>query len=438
MSDGSVSLTECEDRRTLSSRGAHRSQGRRKTGLSWLWGVIFTSAFIGFVFPPLNWPDELRNVQLLERGDYGLVYWRLPYLIRDVLSGVIPAKPFDIDTTKVNVSIGWQTFDGTLRYLTASGEAASSYYMAKAANIVIIVLFVFVFAWYQRAQSEAEDQSAAAVQTLLLCLLVPSVAYQTMQISTDLLFLLMGLALYFLRTRKAQLVFSIVSLLLFFEDRSFAILGITGLVFALTPSIVRWRNVVNSPGLRTAVLVAVAIGGIALGTAFARDLGAGASTVASYLSGIQGFGDITDQVAYTWTKNFNVRDGPVLLYSGLLYLPSRTELFFYTLPLYLVALPVAWRLFRIAIKDTTERGFKFFYMLVATLFTHFVLTHTTHVFESGRYYFTLVPLIVVSLASFFGANDKFVYSSRVTGIIAAFLIVLNIVLTVVISTVTLV
>ena len=76
--------------------------------------------------------------------------------------------------------------------------------------------------------------------------------------------------------------------------------------------------------------------------------------------------------------------------------------------------------------------------VVATLFTHFVLTHTTHVFESGRYYFTLVPLIVVSLASFFGTNEKFVYSSRVTGIIAAFLIVLNIVLTVVISTVTLV
>lgn len=401
---------------------------RIASGLSWMWAVAFTTMFIAYFFPPLNWGDEPRNIQQLEDGNYGFVYWRVLHFVRDIVSGFTPIGSFDADTAKLIVSNGWRPFNGSLRYNTESGDASSAYYIAKIGNLVIILVFVLAFAAWKRAKKR-EPGSAGVVQTFILCLLMPAVAYQSMQISTDLLFILMSIGLYFVDSRRGRIIYSALAFVLIIEDRSFVILGVTGLAFAISPSVIRWRSVVDRPGVRAAVLAAAVLVGIAIGTMLSRNLQGGASTFAAYLSGFEGFQNIQQDVELGWTRNFNTVDGPIFLFAGLVYWPSRAEFAMYTIPLYLLALPVAWRMLKIAIIDRTERGSRYFFLLSATLLTFFTITHTTHVFEGGRYYFTLIPLLVVAIASYYGESGTFIQNRRVVGIIGGGLIALNVIIT---------
>ena len=412
------------------------STRRVASGLSWLWAVPFTLTFIAYYFPPLNWGDEPRNLNLLEDGNYGVFYWRILYFVRDVASGFAPIGPFDVDTSDLSVSNDWRTINGGLRYLTDSGDASTPYYIAKFANIIVALVFVLGFALWNRLRTPQQGTAAASTQTFILCLLTPAVAYQCMQISTDLLFILFSIGLYFVKSRIGQLAYSGLAIALIIEDRSFAILAITGLILAAAPSVISWRRIVDRPLVRAALLFAAAVIGIALGSTLAVGILGGTSSVGSYLSAFRGFEGVQGDIAHSWTRSFNGIDGPVLFYAGLIYMPSRAEFFINTIPLYLLALPIVWRMCKIAIMEQTDRGFRFFFLMIAALLTHSLITYLTHVFESGRYYFTLTPLLVVAFASLFGERGNFVQSPRTVGGIAGAFIAVNVIVTLLVASLT--
>jgi len=184
----------------------------------------------------------------------------------------------------------------------------------------------------------------------------------------------------------------------------------------------------DRPGTRRMTLVLTAIGGILIGQFLAHAFHAG-SSIASTLSTIPGFGNVTAQTAYTFTKSFSTWQSPVIGYAGLVYLPSATEYFLRTVPLYLLALPVFIRLFRISTRETSEVGRKFFYLTGSVLVCFFTLTNATHVFESGRYYFAMAPLLVISLASLRGFKPADALTASLPRFTTNTLITLNIILT---------
>ncbi|WP_310962233.1 hypothetical protein [Nocardioides terrisoli] len=361
--------------------------------------LVLSLLFVAVVFPPVNWPDERRNLGLLQAGGYGVFYGRFLDALRWLAGGLTDVGPFDASTSHAFVSENWQRIDGALRYATVPGDASTSYYVAKLGNVILVVCAVAIF-WYARRRwarspSSAREETAVYV----LALLMPSVCYQLDQISTDIGFILMSAALYFVRSRRGRLIYALAAAACVFEDRSYVILAVIALGYALLPLLMKWRLIRDRPAVRYGALCGAAVAGTLIGTALAHQIQFGAGIVPQYLGEAPGFTDLSTQISYTWGKSFSAIQNPVVLYAGLVYLPSAAEFFVRTVPLYLLALPVFVRLIRIAGRDKSETGQRFFYLLLSVIATFFAITNATHVFQHGRYYFAIAPLLVIALSS---------------------------------------
>lgn len=397
-------------------------------------------AFVSFIFPPLNWPDEVRNLGDLQLGHFGLIYGHVQDEVRRIFDAFGTVGPFDQSTAGLTISPGWATQNGALRYATTPGSATYSYYVAKLGNILFVCVATAFIVWLASFRNrDAAERTVAKmrVETYLTALLVPGVTYQLTQVSTDLGFILMSVGLFFIRTRRGQLIYAAAAGLLVLEDRSYAILAATAVIYSVAPAVVPWRAVRDRPKTRRLALALAAIGGVLVGQFLAHAFHAG-SGIANALSSIPDFGNVTSQTAYTFTKSFSPWHSPIVGFAGLVYLPSATEYFMRTIPLYLLALPVFVRMLRIAARDTTDCGRTFFYLSGSVFVCFFTLTNATHVFESGRYYFTLAPLLVVSLATFrnFRAGDAM--ASPLPRFAPNLLIALNVILTTAIAVPTIV
>lgn len=360
--------------------------------------LILALIFVALLFPPLNWPDERRNVGLLERGDYGLFYGPFQKLFGSIFQGFGFIGPYDALAQQVTESSGWRYFNGALRYATLPGDGNAAYYSAKLGNIVIVLCSVAIF-WSVATATKGRKWGGASTTLYVTSLTTPAVVYQSLQVSTDLLFILMSVGLFFIETKKFQIAYSALSFILVIEDRSFAILGFIAVLLALLPTIVNWRAVACKPATRTAFLLFFCGTGIALGKGLSGSLLNESSDWMRRLASVPGFDGVSSSVEYTQSVNYSLPISPILGLAGLVYLPSAAEFFLFTTPLYVLGAVVAWRMISISVRDVSQDGKRFFYLLGATVLVFFSVTGATHVFESGRYYFTLMPMMVLSLAS---------------------------------------
>lgn len=377
-----------------------RELGKRNSA-SWLEILTLLLVFIGYVFPPGNWPDERRNLGIVSTGSYGIIYGPVQHFVYRLATGFLPLQPMDSLVDRLNISPGWRAFNGAMRYDTQVGSAPASYYVAKSVNVLIVILAVLVF----RRLMVRRDPTAAPYDTRLfvVSLAMPSVCYQLMQISTDMLFLIMSVGLYFVRTRRGIAIYGLLAFVMVLEDRSFAILGATALLYAFLPTMFPARAI-RKPSRRILILSVSVILGLIAGRIAGDLLLTGNSSFAQEVGSAPGFTDLSGTLSYTYGKSFSAFKSPLVFYAGMVYLPSAGEFLFKTIPLYLVAAPVFWRLGRIAVTEDEDRGRKFFYLTTTVAFIFFCVTGATHVFEHGRYYFTMAPLLTISAATYFGVD----------------------------------
>lgn len=413
-----MALGPLSDRRNL-TRWGDREVAAEASHLGW-WVLVLVLclAFVASFFPPLNWPDERRNLILAAQGDYGLVYSRFLSAVRYVAAGFIPLDQIDADATAVGLSDGWATMHGSLKYDAQPLLATHSYYLAKSANIVVVVAACAVATVGMRGDDPSRN---FGTRTFLLCLLVPSVSYQLMQVSTDILFILMSVALYFVRSQMARLLFVALCVALIVEDRSFAILAVISVLYLFAS---QWSQGLSrfakwGRARRTLVLLIIVSSGAFLGTSAGIFFQSGTSALQGFLAGFSGFGDVSGQLSATHERNYSVVESPILLIAGLIYMPGATEWVLRTAPVYVLGIPIVWKVLSIATDRSDPRSATFYSLLSATLFTFALITTATHVFESGRYYFALIPLMVVAYGSILGNSGYFLESKRVAGWVGA-------------------
>ncbi|MDO3397945.1 hypothetical protein QWJ41_19640 [Nocardioides sp. SOB44] len=391
--------------------------------------LLFSLVFIAAVFPPVNWPDERRNLMLLETGDYGWLYAVGQSALREAVSGFYLVGPFDRVTWGVGQNVDWRYGDGSLRYLTQPLAAPLSYYVAKATNIVIVVAAILGFRLAMGLTQSRRDQ----LNLYVLSLLLPAASYQLLQVSTDLTFILLSMGLYFITQTKLKIVFAVICCLLTVEDRSFAILACIALAYAAAPKVLLWRKIHHRRALRLALLFGASVIGVVLGRLVASIVLDGGGLLAGFLADPSSLTSASETLAYTRAKGYNLAQSPVLLYAGLAYLPGATEYFVLLIPFYIIALPVFWRLLVFATSRTDELGERAFYLVLSTVVVFFGMTTALHVFEHGRYYFTLAPLLVLALASIFAPRGvqvgAYLRDSTTIQRVTAALFTLNVVLT---------
>ncbi|MEN8705232.1 MAG: hypothetical protein ABF306_03755 [Nocardioides marinisabuli] len=398
--------------------------------------VLTTSLIlVAALFPPLNWPDEKRNVFLLERGDYGLLYGPFQRFWRALIESFGSVGAYDELAKQSSESPGWRYFDGALRYATVPGDGNFAYYSAKSANIILILAFVAIFA-VLATLTKGRARGISSTVLLVTALSTPAVVYQSLQVSTDLLFILMSVSLFFVETKRFQVGFAALAFVLVLEDRSFAILGFTALLYATLPLVIRWQSIARRPVARVTLLLGLCGLGIVLGRVLSTSLLRGNSDWIQRLSSVPGFADVSGSIQYTQLANYSLPVSPILGLAGLVYLPSAAEFFLLTTPLYVLGGFVAWRMAGIAVRNDTRDGARFFYLLAATLLVFFAVTGATHVFESGRYYFTMTPLLVLSLAEMLrGRRDphEMVANPGNLGAVAGVLLTTNCLVTLVVA-----
>ncbi|HZW25958.1 MAG TPA: hypothetical protein VFF26_10790 [Gallionella sp.] len=351
----------------------------------------------GFLFPVLNWPDEYRNVTLLQQGTdsgYAFIYGHFAGAVMQSADALFGLNELSDVLGSVRQSGGFRMIMGDLHYRIVSG-VPSAYYFAKLSNALIATLFAMAVLLHLRDAGRQPGNKDTQVFLLSLCF--PSVAYGVMQISTDILFILFSLLPFFLRGRKVSLVFAAAMALLVVEDRSFLLLSTFVLLREFYDALLSRR--IACAGWKER------LGWLALFSVLTM---VAAFLISSWLRNphwlnllYPGLGDgVALALEYTHSKSYNPAVSLVVFYAGFIILPSATEFFAAMTPLYLMLLFVFYRFMVFCLSDDYgEAGRRAYIALlsVATLF--FFLTGVVHVFESGRYYLYLVPYLVHAMLS---------------------------------------
>lgn len=351
----------------------------------------------GFLFPVLNWPDEYRNVMLLQQGrdsGYAFIYGHFAGAVMQSADALFGLNELTDVLGSVRQSGGYRMIMGDLHYKAVSGVPAA-YYFAKLSNVLIVVLFAVVLSLRLRGAGRLADNRDAQVFLLSLCF--PSVAYGVMQISTDILFILFSLVPFFLHGRRVSLAFAAAMALLVVEDRSFLLLSAFVLIREFYDAILSrriagagWKKRLGWLAFFSALTIAAAF----LIAYWLRN--------SHWLNMVYpGLGDgVALALEYTHSKSYNPAVSLVVFYAGFIILPSATEFFAAMTPLYLMLLFVFYRFMVFCLSaDYGEAGSRAYLALLSVLTIFFFLTGVVHVFESGRYYLYLVPYLVHALLS---------------------------------------
>lgn len=360
-------------------------------------GACVVLLVYGFLFPVLNWPDEYRNVTLLQQGSdsgYAFIYGHFAGAVMQAADALFGLNELRDVLDAVQESGGFHMVQGDLHYRTVAGVPAV-YYFAKLANVLIAVLFAVALSLHLRGAGRQSGNKDAQVFLLSLCF--PSVAYGVMQISTDILFILFSLVPFFLRGRKVSLAFAAAMALLVVEDRSFLLLSAFVLLREFYDALLSrrlvfagWRKRLGWLAFFSALTIAAAF----LLAYWLRD--------PHWLNLLYpGLGDLVAlALEYTHGKSYNPAVSLVVFYAGFIILPSATEFFAAMTPLYLMLLFVFYRFLVFCLSaNYGEAGRRAYLALLSVLTIFFFLTGVVHVFESGRYYLYLVPYLVHALLS---------------------------------------
>jgi len=351
----------------------------------------------GFLFPALNWPDEVRNVLTLQQGrhsGYALIYGHFAGAVIQVADMLFGLNELSDVLDAVQESGGYRMVNGDLHFKAISG-IPSVYYFAKLANFILAGLFAVALTLHLcRTDSPTGNND---VKVLLLSLCFPSVAYGVMQISTDILFILFSLVPFFLRERKASIVFAVAMALMAVEDRGFLLLSVFVLTREFYDALLSRRLAGADWKKRLGWLVffvALTLMAAFLFSYWLRD--------PHWLNLLYpGLGDgVALSLEYTHTMSYNPAVSLVVFYAGFVILPSATEFFVALLPLYMLLSFVFYRFLVFCLSaGYGEAGTRACLALLSVLTTFFFLTGVVHVFESGRYYLYLVPYVVHAMLS---------------------------------------
>ncbi|HLP97414.1 MAG TPA: hypothetical protein VK149_03105 [Sideroxyarcus sp.] len=373
------------------------SKARLLSAPVYLAGACLILAVYGFLFPALNWPDEYRNLQLLQQGQesgYAFIYGHFARAVMRLADMLFGLNELGDVLDAVRPGSGFQMIHGALHYHTIAGIPAV-YYFAKFANLALAGLFAVVLTLWLCGRGR--QPLGKDVRVFLLSLGFPSVAYGIMQISTDILFILCSLLPFFLRGRAAALWFAAVMALLVVEDRSFLLLSAFVLLREIYGALLQRRLAGASPGARLRWLLSCAVLTMAAALLSVRLL-ADPQWLNMIFPGL-GHG-VAMALEYTHGKSYNPAVSLVVFYAGMIILPSATEFFVGLLPLYLLLLLVCYRFLVFCLSaEFGEEGIRAYLALLSVLTIFFFLTGVVHVFESGRYYLYLVPYVVHALLS---------------------------------------
>lgn len=351
----------------------------------------------GFLFPALNWPDEVRNVLTLQQGSdsgYAFIYGHFAGAVMQAADALFGLNELSDVLDAVQESGGYRMVHGDLHFKAISGIPAV-YYFAKLANFMLAGLFAVALALYlYRRGRQAGNKDA---QVFLLSLCFPSVAYGIMQISTDILFILFSLVPFFLRGRKVSLVFAAAMALLVVEDRGFLLLSVFVLLREFYDALLSRR--LAGAGWKKRLGWLVFFVALTLAAAFLLSSWLGDPYWLNLLS--PGLGDLVSlSLEYTHGMSYNPAVSLVVFYAGFIILPSATEFFVAMMPLYLILLFVFYRFLVFCLSGNYgEAGNRAYLALLSMATVFFLLTGVVHVFESGRYYLYLVPYLVHALLS---------------------------------------
>ena len=349
----------------------------------------------GFLFPALNWPDEVRNLLTLQQGrdsGYAFIYGHFAGVVMHSADALFGLNELSDVLDALQESSGYRMVHGDLHFKAISAIPAV-YYFAKLANFILAGLFAVSLALYLSGR-QAGDKDA---QVFLLSLCFPSVAYGVMQISTDILFILFSLVPFFLRSRRAAIAFAVAMALLVVEDRGFLLLSVFVLVREFYGALLLRRIAAADWKKRLGWLVFFAA--LTLAAAFLLSYWLRNPYLLNLL--YPGLGDgVALALEYTHSKSYNPVVSMVVFYAGFIILPSATEFFVVLLPLYLLLLFVFYRFLVFCLSGSYgEDGTRAYLALLSALTVFFLLTGVVHVFENGRYYLYLVPYLVHALLS---------------------------------------
>lgn len=373
------------------------SRSRLKTAPAYLAGAFVILSIYGFLFPALNWPDEVRNVLTLQQGThsgYAFIYGHFAGAVMQVADMLFGLNELSDVLDAVQESGGYRMVNGDLHFKAISG-IPSVYYFAKLANFVLAGLFAA--AVVLRLCGTDRQAGNDDVKVLLLSLCFPSVAYGVMQISTDILFILFSLVPFFLRGRAVSLAFAAAMALLVVEDRSFLLLSVFVLLREFYDALLSRR--LAGAGWKKRLGWLVFFVALTLTAAF---------MLSSWLLDphwlnllYPGLGDgVALSLEYTHTMSYNPAVSLVVFYAGFVILPSATEFFVALLPLYMLLSFVFYRFLVFCLSGGYgEDGKRAYLALLSVATVFFLLTGVVHVFESGRYYLYLVPYLVHAMLS---------------------------------------
>jgi hypothetical protein len=353
-------------------------------------GALVILLVYGFLFPALNWPDEYRNVTLLQQGredGYALIYGHFARFVMQVGDTLFGLNELGDALAAVQQSGGYRMVHGALHYKPVA-DMPAVYYFAKLANFALAGLFAAALALRLRGGD---------ARVLLLSLCFPSVAYGLMQISTDILFILFSLVPFFLRGRAVSLTFAGLMALLVVEDRSFLLLSAFVLLREFYGALLSRR--IAAAGWKTRLGWLLFFAAL---TAAAAVLATGGLMHPAFLNMfLPGLGDVVAvALEYTHGKSYNPLVSLVVFYAGFVILPGATEFFVALLPLYLLLSFVFYRFLVFCLSGRYgEDGTRAYLALLSVLTVFLFLTGVVHVFESGRYYLYLVPYVVHAMLS---------------------------------------
>lgn len=363
----------------------------------YLAGACVILLVYGFLFPVLNWPDEYRNLHLLQEGresGYALIYGHFARALIQFADALFGLNELGDVLGAVQTSSGFQMIHGALHYQTIAA-VPGVYYVAKFANFALAGAFAMILTLW--LCGSGRQPVGKDVRVFLLSLCFPSVAYGIMQISTDILFILFSLVPFFLRTRNGALGFAAVMALLALEDRSFLLLSAFVLLRELYGVLLYRRIAAASWSTRAGWLWLLAALAMAVALLLANLL-----TDPKWLNMISpGLGNgIALALEYTHGKSYNPVVSLVVFYAGMIILPGATEFFVVLLPLYLLLLFVFYRFLVFCLSTASgAEGVRAYLALLSVLTIFLFVTGVVHVFESGRYYLYLVPYVVHALLS---------------------------------------
>ena len=365
----------------------------------YLLGACVILMVYGFLFPVLNWPDEYRNVRLLQEGresGYAFIYGHFARFVVAGANALFGVNELTDILAAVQQSSGFRMINGDLRYKTISA-IPSVYYFVKFSNFILAGLFAAAMLLYLSRTTRKSDSRGRDIQIFLLSLCFPSVAYGVMQLSTDILFILFSLVPFFLRGRAASIVFALAMAPLVVEDRSFLLLSFFVLLKEFYSALLLQKIETVGWKKRLGWLVVVSTGAIAAAYVVFHLL-----VNPWFLNLLQpGLGNtVSLALEYTHGKSYNIATSLIVFYAGFILLPGATEFFVAMLPLYLALLFVFYRFLVFCLSNRYgEAGTRAFIALLSVLTVFFFLTGVMHVFESGRYYLYLVPYVVHALLS---------------------------------------